>query len=147
MGFKKTLTGGRKRAAGFTLIEIMIVVAIIGILCAVAVPLYLSHVSRARVVSHIYPGLHSIETNITLYYAQQSVFPAAEELPMMLEGADTTHFNVELDSDKVKITVNSPTVLSSLDGEVLYAKPVTINDKIVLWTLSGTLAVRLGIRE
>lgn len=43
-----TTSNSRKRASGFTLIEIMIVVAIVAILAAIAYPSYADHVRKSR---------------------------------------------------------------------------------------------------
>jgi len=59
---------------GFTLIELMIVVAIIGILAAVAIPMYLDYAVRAQVGQGI--NLASgAKAAVTEYYQDQGVFP------------------------------------------------------------------------
>ena len=60
---------------GFTLIELMIVVAIIGILAAIALPAYQDYTIRAQVAEG--PALTSgLKTSIADYYAAKGTWPA-----------------------------------------------------------------------
>ena len=60
---------------GFTLIELMIVVAIIGILAAIALPAYQDYTARAQ-MSEALVLADGQKTAVTEYYSDKGVFPA-----------------------------------------------------------------------
>ena len=70
------LTKIRKKlnSKGFTLIELMIVIAIIGILAAIAIPQFASYRQKAYNAAAL-SDLKTVKTTLEAYYAEHFVYP------------------------------------------------------------------------
>jgi type IV pilus assembly protein PilA len=144
-----------RESKGFTLVELMIVVAIIGILAAVAVPYYQRYVAKSRLTSLIFPAVHAIENAISTKYAVGGNLPAnvANVLTDAMAGdADVTKiktlaWTVGGSGGALKIIVGTDPRFAALgvdDGaRTFYGKAVEENGKLY-WKYSGTLAQELG---
>jgi type IV pilus assembly protein PilA len=65
----------KKHQSGFTLIELMIVVAIVGILAAIAIPAYRDYITRSK-VSECEAALGACKTSVTEFYDTERSFPS-----------------------------------------------------------------------
>jgi len=67
-----------RRAAGFSLVELMIVIVIIGVLAAIAVPIYSSSVQKAK-RSEADAALGSIRKELQAYYGEHGRIPKQQQ--------------------------------------------------------------------
>jgi len=120
-----------KNKKGFTLIELMVVVIIVGILAAVAIPLYTAHVDQAK-ASEGAALVGSVRTAERVYYSQHKTYTDDKaEL-----GIDTTGNKYFTDYTLEDVTATTFTATTTSDEDPNLQ--VRINqDGDLEWTKDG----------
>jgi len=128
------LTMNRKQQ-GFTLIELMIVVAIIAILAAIAIPLYLNYTAQAE-GSEATVLSDGAKTAIVQYYNENGSFPPSNQSAGIANKASITGkyvAQVQITNGVITATFKQTGVAKPIQGQTLTLSPYA-NGGSVAWT-------------
>jgi type IV pilus assembly protein PilA len=120
---------------GFTLIELMIVVAIIGILAAVALPAYKDYTVRAKVSELILAGSGG-KTAVAEFFQVNGALPAAASLVL---NSQSSKYVASVVQSAGIITVTASAAEAAMASGTIVMTPSASGD-VLNWACSGTIS-------
>jgi|NOAtaT_6_FD_contig_61_1213048_length_458_multi_7_in_0_out_0_1 type IV pilus assembly protein PilA len=122
---------------GFTLIELMIVVAIIGILAAVALPAYNDYSTRAK-VSEVMLAASSVRTTVAEFASAEGSLPATASITIPSQSSKYVASVAWNGTDGV-ITATAKGDSNINNGTITLTASLAAGGQVT-WTCSGSIA-------
>lgn len=139
---KNTTMPTTQRASGFTLIELMIVVAIIAILAAIAIPAYQDYAIRAQVSEGISLSTGA-KTAIWDFVADKGYLPPSNESAGLAHATSIVGSyvsSITVVDGLVTVAFNTPKSNEKLRTGGLLLSPIT-SQGAIMWSCKGTSAM------
>jgi len=125
-GGTKTVKEGKKMRKGFSLIELMFVVAIIVILAAVIIPNFTGITDRSK-TARVSEDFSNFATALELYRGDWGTFPTATEAISVT--ATNENFYKEL-TGQGPINATGNKTITGFEGGIQYVKPATLENLV-----------------
>ena len=138
----------KKVQQGFTLIELMIVIAIIGILAAIAIPAYQNYTIRSQVTEGLSLA-DGYKTAISEFYDQNGIMPAsaspAGSATQIAESPVTGKYVslITVANGQIQITYSGSQANKKINGLILSLSPGIDTNNDIIW-VCGTAAFPTG---
>ena len=137
-----------KQNQGFTLIELMIVVAIIGILASIAVPAYMTYMGRAQATEG-FKATDGVRTEISIWLANYKVFPDAVAVATTgyIGSFANTIEGKYIQTNGVSVAANTGVITVAFDAGNIAGTNMTFtptinlsnDEQVILWRCGGTI--------
>ena len=137
---QKIFKNKNERSKGFTLIELMLAIAILGLLMSLAIPAYSNYSTRTK-VSEAINVLASVKLAVSEYRMTQGDWPEDNESVGLSDDIASRYVeSIIVEDELITATLDSDAV--NIEGDVMLEGEYTEASGNINWRCGGTVALK-----